>query len=160
MRRSNQKQINKQTLSVRKDYNYVALGLLVKCCFIQILKPGPNEDESCWEFKLSLSFGLKLSATLVCSQSNLNRSAQFFLESRRRPTSFPGSLISPRSFGAVDESPWERGWSTTLVLVWPEVMIDDESWRKLSWEPTLSNLISSSFAPGFIVIERKTYSAV
>ena len=26
---------------------------------------GPNEDESCWEFKLSLSFGLKLSYALV-----------------------------------------------------------------------------------------------
>ena len=29
--------------------------------------------------------------------------------------------------GAVDERPWERGWSTTLALVWPEVMIVDES---------------------------------
>ena len=43
------------------------------------LKPGPNEDESCREFRLSLSFGLELScaqsATLIdlCPlSSNLN----------------------------------------------------------------------------------------
>ena len=30
-----------------------------------VLKPGPNEDESCREFKLSLSFGLKLSCVLA-----------------------------------------------------------------------------------------------
>ena len=32
------------------------------------VKPcGPNKDESCWEFKLSLLFGLKLSCTLIDS---------------------------------------------------------------------------------------------
>ncbi len=35
---------------------------------------------------------------------------------------------------------WEsmRVWRT-LVLVWPELMIVDESWWKLSWESTLIN---------------------
>ena len=51
-------------------------------------KPGPNEDESCKEFKLSLSFGLKLSCTL--SESHRLSCAliefepdQMFLKSRR-----------------------------------------------------------------------------
>ena len=51
----------------------------IKLCddvyFFCYLDPGPNEDESWWEFKLSLSFGLKLSGTLSDSRapsSNLN----------------------------------------------------------------------------------------
>ena len=47
--------------------------VLSECWFPQCNKilsfkpPGPNEDESCWEFKLSLSFGLKLSESLMRS---------------------------------------------------------------------------------------------
>ena len=71
------------------------------------IKPGANEDESWWEFKLSLSFALKLASTLI----DFKR-AQFFMRVDENFLSFVASL---------DEL------ATTLVFVWPELMIVDES---------------------------------
>ena len=85
-------------------------GLLI-CqifCYYRHL-PGPNEDESWWEFKLSLSFGLKLSCALIEFVP-----AQIFHESRRE-----FSLVWP----TLHDSRWELkkklSWEPTLILVWP-----------------------------------------
>ena len=88
------------------------------------LKPGPNEDESCWEFKLSLSFGLNshaLSSTLLSAlSSNLNL-LKFFIRVLhiRELKLFSRLALASWLSMRVDENSHESQLLTTLLLVWP-----------------------------------------
>ena len=95
------------------------------------VKPGPNQDESSWEFKLSLLFGLKLPCTLLDSHwaHQVNFRARRF-----RPFYLPAPIISPW----VSEDEFEpaqiflesrRRLSLSFGPRWWY-----ESWRKLSWK--------------------------
>ncbi len=74
------------------------------------VKPGPNEDESWWEFRLSLSFGMQLSCTLIDSRAlftTLNV-LKFFMRVYE-------SLTKSRSrLARVGDSRWEL----TKTLMW------------------------------------------
>ena len=87
-------------------------------------KPGPNKDESWWEFKLSLLIVWPETLMRSHALSSAQNALKFFVIVDENFLSFPVTL---------------DGLSSTLVLVWPELMILDESWCKLSSESTLSD---------------------
>ena len=67
---------------------------------------------------------LVYSHRLLCTLVDLERVHVFFMSVDESFLSFVVTL---------------DGLSTTFVIVWPELMIVDESWRKLSWESTFIN---------------------
>ncbi len=83
------------------------------------IKPGPNEDESWWEFKRGWELMRVQTLTLVWHGT--------LMHSHRLSC----ALIDFERVHIFHESRWE------FSLVWPELVIVDESWRKLSWESTL-----------------------
>ena len=100
-----------------------------------MIKPGSNENESCWEFNLSLSFGLKHSCALSDSRallSNLNllnffRVVKSFLsfgpgswELKKTLVSHPSTVGSSRSnlAQALIKKFWDKkSWSAKSLAI-------------------------------------------
>ncbi len=92
-------------------------------CHFFWLKPGPNEDESWCEFKLSLSFDMELSCTLIDSHAlSMTERAQIFCEGQWEFDILlfafgPSWWLSMRD----DENSHESQLLSTLILVWPRL---------------------------------------
>ena len=95
--------------------------------------PAPCPSPRCWEFKLSLRSRRscwRAKAKSPATQASSNYHSRLAWKSHALSATLTASYAL--SSHLIHESRRE------FSLVWPEVTIVDESWRKLSREPTLS----------------------